>query len=205
MDQDLLQRLERSVHGRRLFQLPEILDVCSISKSTSQGCGLAGQGSGVDTVPELVTTTYTLPGESEGVIQCCICSWQSSADRNMRRFPIGFDMLHLGCSKCRKNKGCKRQAREARTKIRRKRFLEQTHRDLKDQTLAYGYEAKLAPTKKVSVKDELPQSQPRSAGTPPPAPRKDSFGDSTLSVAGSFCLLNNLGVLDSVIDGWILV
>merc|ERR1712232_1445493 len=106
----------------------------------------------------------------------------------------------MGCSKCGKNRGC--NSWQGWTKERRKRFLEETQRDVKEQMPRHGYEAQLAPTKKASVKDVLPWEHSISAGMPSSA----SGDDSPASVAGSFCVAGDVeGSLDSGVNGWILV
>lgn len=129
VDEEFVGLLQQANLGHRSFRLPVVLDAVCVSKATlRRGWGVAQEG------PEVVTTNYILAVKSdeagkegaEELVMCSLCS-VDSADRNLRRFPIGFDHLHCGCSKCKKNIGC--SARRPKTSVRRKRFREQSKTD----------------------------------------------------------------------------
>jgi len=69
--------------------------------------------------PDVIMTTYLAePGGDELTVS------RLRADANTRRYPRGFDMVHMGCSRCGKNRGtC--SGWKGRTKVRRHRLRQQ--------------------------------------------------------------------------------
>lgn len=184
--------------GGHLFQLPEVLDKKCILKSTKQGRSLVR-------IPEVITTTYTLEldGGKDGevvekVIQCSICS-SSNVKRNLHRFPIGFGP-HLGCDKCGKNRGC--NARQTKTSVRRKRFLENTRNELKDQMFKHTNQIGLDLVT-LPVEAALPWQCPIiKSMSMPTISGADSSSEADSYTAENFCLVSNV---ESVVDHWVLV
>jgi len=69
--------------------------------------------------PDVITTTYLVePDGDEFTVS------RLRAVANTRRYPRGFDLVHMGCSRCGKNRGtC--SGWKGRTKVRRHRLRQQ--------------------------------------------------------------------------------
>lgn len=102
-------RLPLDLHGAAALRKAAELEASGAVKSVARN----------PDCPDVIMTTYLAePGEDEFTVS------RLNAAANTRRYPRGFDLVHMGCSKCGKNRGiC--SSGMSRTKVRRHRLRQQ--------------------------------------------------------------------------------
>lgn len=106
--------LSLDLHGAAALRRAAELEASGVVKSVARN----------PDCPDVIMTTYLAePGGDELTVS------RPSAAANTRRYPVGFDMVHMGCSRCGKNRGMcgrfKRMRRQEAEQDRRHRLRQQ--------------------------------------------------------------------------------
>ncbi|CAK0893439.1 unnamed protein product [Prorocentrum cordatum] len=101
--------LALDLHGAAALRRAAELEASGVVKSVARSADC----------PDVVVTTYLAPEGGQELAVSCL-----RAGANSRRYARGFDLVHMGCSRCGKNRGtC--SGWKGRTKVRRQRLRRQ--------------------------------------------------------------------------------
>lgn len=121
--------------------------------------------------PDVIITDYTVQehgAEGAGAEAATVYSVSSvRAARNLRRVAIGFDLCHFGCSRCGKNRGCRRFL--GSTKVRRHRIRSELAGTVGDAVECHAGEV-AGPAEGAAPEPETEDDQPAAAITEETSP-----------------------------------